>query len=97
MKTNKNNGMKITIKHNGFHGWTSHSLIVDGKPGDRVQLTESQVRRLSGKACGMVSCKCGESLLAACDIPEPWNAASPVFLTIPESGEICVNGNYPQR
>lgn len=89
---------KLTINHNGFHGYTSCSLVVDGNPGDRVQLSDSQVKKLKRKTCGCSDCTCGESLLAACEIPEPWINDSPVFLTIPEDGtEIEVSGNYPQR
>lgn len=89
---------KLTINYNGFHGYTSCSIVVDGNPGDRVQLSTSQVKKLKRKACGMSDCRCGESMLKACEQPEPWNPESPVFLSIPEAGtEINVRGNYPQR
>jgi hypothetical protein len=88
--------MKLKIKHNGFHGLTSASIVVDGNPGDLVLLTQSQINKLKHKSCGMEDCRCGESLLAACEIPEPWSVEPSVFIQIPDSGaEIEVRGNYP--
>lgn len=88
---------KLTITHNGFHGYTSASLVVEGNPGDRVELSPAQIKKLKRKACGCSDCKCGESLLAACAIPEPWRNDSPVYLIIPVDGtDIDVRGNYPQ-
>ena len=90
--------MRITIRHNGFHGYTDRTLNVDGKPGDVVELTASQVRRLKSAACGSSDCQCGESMLAACE-EEPRMSFEPrYFLAIPDEGcEISVDGNYPQR
>jgi hypothetical protein len=89
---------KISITHNGFHGYTTRSLTVIGNPGDRVELSPAQIKKLSRAACGMSDCRCGESMLAACEQPEPWNPEAPVYLTIPETGtEIEVSGNYPRR
>lgn len=89
---------KLTITHNGFHGYTTRSIVVDGNPGQRVELSQAQIKKLSRAACGMSDCKCGETMLKACEQPEPWNPEAPVYLTIPETGtEIEVNGNYPQR
>jgi hypothetical protein len=88
---------KLTIIHNGFHGYTSASILVEGNPGDRIPLSFSQIKKLKRKACGIGDCKCGESLLAACEIPEPWNSESPVYLHIPDTTtEIQIRGNYPQ-
>lgn len=90
--------MKLTITHNGFHGYTSSTLVLNGKPGEQIQLSSSQVRKLKRAACGMSDCKCGESLLDACYVPEPWKDSPAVFIDIPESGnEIKIKGNYPQR
>lgn len=97
-KNDENMKTKITINHNGFHGYNARSIVVDGKPGERVELSCSQVKKLERAGCGCSDCKCGESLLAACEIPEPWMPDSPVFLTIPTEGnEISVRGNYPQH
>jgi len=90
--------MKITINHNGFHGYTSRTLLLKGAAGERVELTCSQVKKLERAACGISACKCGETLFAACEIPEPWLEAAAVFLVIPTTGnEINVRGNYPQN
>lgn len=86
--------MKIKISHNGFHGHTSAIIQVNGRPGDRVRLTPSQVARLKPMACGCSDCKCGESLLAACE--DEARIDGEYWLHIPESGEIEVQGNYPQ-
>ncbi len=89
---------KLTITHNGFHGYISCSIIVSGNPGDRVELSPAQIKKLSRAACGMSDCRCGESMIAACYRPEPWNPEGRTFLTIPETGtEIEVSGNYHQR
>jgi len=89
--------MRLTINHNGFHGFTRRSIVVSGKPGDRVQLSPSQVKRLARVACGMNDCCCGESLLDAC-IWEHLDFEDPVYLDIPATGtEIKVRGHYPQR
>jgi hypothetical protein len=89
--------MTITIKHNGFHGRTSRTIRVAGKPGDTVELTPSQVRRLRGAACGCSACTCGESMLSACD-PESRCGYDPQYIIkIPASGVVEVDGNYPQR
>ena len=90
--------MKVTINHNGFHGWNARTINVDGRPGDVVELTESQVKRLKNAACGGSDCKCGESLLAACE-EEPRMSHEPrFFIRIPADGsDITVTGNYPQR
>jgi hypothetical protein len=90
--------MKITINHNGFHGCTICTLNLAGKPGERIELTCSQIKKLSRAACGMSDCKCGESLLAACEELGPWEDAPREFIRIPASGnEINVRGNYPQN
>lgn len=89
--------MKITINHNGFHGHTTRAIIVDGKPGQRAELTQSQIKKLARAACGMSDCNCGESLLKAFELKEPWMSDSPTFFTIPDCGaEMEVKGNYPQ-
>ena len=85
---------KLTINHNGFHGYTARSIIVSGNPGDRVELSPAQIKKLSRAACGMSDCRCGESLIPF--QPEPWTDRA--FITIPSDGtEIEVSGNYPQR
>lgn len=90
----KTTKMKLTITHNGFHGSTSSSIIVDGNPGDNVELSRSQIKKLDRTACGISECECGESLLVACDATSPFG---PAFIAIPEEGtEINVNGKYPQ-
>lgn len=89
---------KITITHNGYHGYTSRSLVLDGAPGARVELSSAQIKKLDRAACGIASCRCGESLLIATDRTEPWRPDGPVFINIPtDSLEITVVGNYPQR
>lgn len=87
---------KITITHNGFHGYTSRALVVDGKPGEKVELSDSQIKKLSRGACGSSDCRCGETMLKA--LSDYGMAYEPRYLTIPEVGtEIEINGNYPQR
>ena len=89
---------KLTINYTGFHGFDARSIVVDGNPGDRVQLTPSQVKKLRRAGCGLADCKCGESMLKVAEIAEPWRDDCPAYITIPESGtEIEVRGNYPQR
>lgn len=96
--TEREKKMKITINHNGFHGWNARTVDVIGKPGDIVELSASQVRRLRNAACGCRDCKCGESLLAACEEDPQMSFSPKYFLRIPTSGsEINVTGNYPQR
>ncbi len=89
--------MKITINHNGFHGLTSRTISVHGWYGDLVCLSDSQVRKLARAACGSSTCKCGESLLIACEyFGDPKHTA--VYFKIPAEGnEINVRGNYPQN
>lgn len=88
--------MKLTITHNGFHGETRIKIIVDGKPGDIIDLTDSQVKRLSRAACGVADCQCGETMLRAC---YDWDYNyEPRLLQIPESGDkINVTGRYHCR
>jgi hypothetical protein len=88
--------MKLTINYNGFHGYTSATILVNGKPGEVVELSDSQTRKLAGAACGYSGCQCGENMLKTC---EDWmQSENPRSLRIPEDGnEIGVNGNYPQR
>lgn len=89
---------KLTITHDGFHSLTSRNIVVEGSPGSSIELSPSQIKKLGRAACGMADCTCGESLLFACEIPEPWRPNSPVFITIPEEGtEIKVSGNYASR
>lgn len=91
---------KITINHSGFHGRSSRNIVVDGAPGDRVELTASQIRKLSRAACGMADCTCGETLLGACEIREiqdgaHWYPTIRAWITIPDDGEkIDLNGQY---
>jgi hypothetical protein len=89
--------MKYKITHNGFHGFTSTALVIDGKPGEQVQLSASQAKKLGRAACGMTDCKCGESILNGreffCD-----HTKDVFFITLPESGnQISIKGNYAQR
>jgi hypothetical protein len=89
---------KITITHNGFHGYTSRALVVDGKPGEKVKLTSSQIKKLERAACGMKDCTCGESLIPRQLDAWNWMPGDPIYITIPKVGtEIEINGNYPQR
>ena len=84
------------ITHNGFHGHTTVALIVSGKPGENVELTDSQIKKLSLAACGSSTCKCGETLIKACS---DWGMTEhPCMIEIPEAGtEIEITGNYPQQ
>lgn len=86
----------ITIRHNGFHGWTSLCLRVggDAEPGRLVRLTDYQVRRLERAACDSSDCRCGESMLGACI---DWTPGGPYYLRLPEDGsrEIELRGLYP--
>ena len=94
--------MKITITHNGFHGYTSRTVELSGEPGERVELTASQIKKLSRAGCGMSDCTCGESILGALlrrdgEFYDPMHSPR-AFISIPEEGsEIRINGNYPQR
>jgi len=87
--------MKLTINHNGFHGQSCITLRLAGKPGDVVELSESQIRKLETHPCGMTDCRCGESMIRACS---DWGQSeAPKMMLIPESGEINLRGNYPQQ
>jgi len=88
--------MKITIIHNGAHGYTDCSIIVQGNPGEEVKLTNSQIKKLDAAGCPCSQCTCGETLLCALS---DWGLADdPHMIRIPEEGsEIKVNGNYPQQ
>ena len=89
--------MKLTINHNGFHGYTSRTISLSGKPGELVTLSESQTKKLSRAGCGCADCTCGESLLAACEPMESGGPSEPRRIRIPADGfEINVRGNYPQ-
>lgn len=89
---------KITIINNGFHGYTTRSIVVDGKPGEEVELTDSQIKKLERAACGVKGCMCGESLIPRQKDAWNWMPGDPLFIKIPEIGtEIEINGNYPQR
>lgn len=89
---------KLTINHNGFHGLTSRTIMVRGSVGQRIELSEAQIKKLKRAACGQTECKCGESLLNAdCfEIPAPWESSPKVFVTIPANETVEVRGNYPQ-
>ena len=92
--------MKIVISHDGFHGCTSRTIDVSAQPGERVQLSESQVKKLARAGCGMSDCTCGESILTALMRREDsnWFPGELAFVTMPASGsEISVRGNYPQN
>ena len=90
--------MRIRINHNGFHGRCSATVIVAGAPGEAVELSASQVRRLRNLACGIKSCECGESLLAACEDETSMSGEPRYFLRIPREGDVIhVSGNYPQN
>lgn len=94
--------MKITINHNGFHGHTARTIKVTGKPGERVELTPSQTKKLARAGCGLSECKCGESILDALlriegDFYDPIHNPR-AYVSVPENGdEIQLTGNYPQR
>jgi hypothetical protein len=89
--------MKLTINYNGFHGVDARTIAVEGKPGDRVKLTPSQVKKLRSAGCGVNGCQCGESFLKVAEMIAPWQKDCPAFITVPEFGtEIEVVGNYPQ-
>ena len=89
---------KIAITHNGFHGRTTISLIVSGRPGDRVRLSSSQIKKLSNSACGMSDCCCGETMLSACDGYERWDQSNIRYIVVPQLGNnINLIGFYPQR
>ena len=89
--------MKITINHNGFHGYTSRTISLSGKPGELVTLSESQAKKLNRAGCGHSDCTCGESLLAACEPIETSDPSEPRQIHIPTEGcEINVRGNYPR-
>jgi len=87
---------KLTITHNGFHGYSAKTIVVDGKPGEKVELTDSQIKKLSRVACGSSSCTCGETLFKALS---DWGISyDPRTIEIPKNGtEIKINGNYPHR
>lgn len=89
--------MRITINHNGFHGYASRTILLSGKPGELVTLSESQTKKLGRAGCGCADCTCGESLLTACEPPETGDPSEPRRIRIPANGrEINVLGNYPQ-
>ena len=48
--------MKLKINYNGFHGRSTTTIVVDGKPGDSVTLTESQARKLARAGCSHTDC-----------------------------------------
>lgn len=90
--------MKLTINHNGFHGYTRVTLLVKGLPGSRVELTPSQIKRLERAGCGMRDCSCGESVLGALGWRTGLSDGEDPFLEIPEgSKEINVVGHYLQN
>lgn len=87
--------MKIIITHDGFHGTSTLALKVNGKPGEIVTLSETQVQKLGKACCGMRDCKCGESMIKA--LSDWQESPTPNHLIVPESGEIELRGNYPQN
>lgn len=94
--------MKITIAHNGFHGYTSRTIILVGAPGERVALTCSQAKKLARAACGTGDCRCGESMLSALasrdgDMIDSREEVI-YHVEIPaDCAEIALSGNYPQN
>ncbi len=85
----------ITIRHNGFHGITTKTIRVWGKPGDTAILSPAQIKKLDRAACGMSDCRCGETMLKALS---DWGfAQEPCKIEIPKGGEIKIRGNYPQQ
>ena len=88
----------IKIEHDGYHGHHSATLRVCGEPGAWYTLTDRQAHKLRDIACGMDDCRCGETLLSACEICGSDNLSGmPIYrIQIPEVGEdIEVSGNYP--
>ena len=90
--------MDIKIKYHGFHGLTRAVVRLPGnpQPGELVRLSRSQVRRLARAACGMADCRCGESLLAACELRMRQDYTQYYAIQVPPTGTLEVWGNYPQ-
>jgi len=82
----------VKIEHTGFHGFSSLTLRLAGKPGDVVTLSSGQAQRLRTAACGMEDCACGESMIGACLDGHP---DKPLRLRIPTEAEaIELVGKY---
>ena len=85
---------KLTVTHNGFHGFTTHSVLgviedeVGGKygetPGYRVTISKSGAEKFR---CGVADCKCGEHLSESFWVPK----------SAVEGKSVTVRGLYPQR
>ena len=100
---------KITICHNGFHGWIRADINVKSSQIERpdyleddlviIRLTDSQIRRLRKVACPGGDCKCGESMLTPL-VGTEYNEHPTyvVYCTASElnAGQINQWGNYPQ-
>jgi len=92
--------MKLTITHNGFHGYQTHTVrgtmtLAQGwsrgcgvPEGETVEGYQVEITESGAKkfACGAAGCKCGEGLAASF-----WVSRDKV-----SGSEISVNGNYPQ-
>jgi len=67
----KNGERKITISHNGFHGWTQVSFYADPERSAPQQYLAAvslrTAKRLNNAVCGAADCKCGEALATILD------------------------------
>ena len=100
--------MKVTINHNGFHGWKQASFILDkefisldkdmGPNNYCAQVSLAVGKRLNKIVCGMSDCLCGEHIA---DCLSYRNRDGSGFAMIcytsddgGRTGDIC--GKYPQ-
>ena len=87
--------MKVKIEHSGFHGHTTCNLNVPGTPGEQIELTRHQINRLITIPCGISDCRCGETMIAACDkVIEGAKGISRAWITLPELGETIELGGF---
>jgi hypothetical protein len=98
---------KVTINHNGFHGW--HTLSFFAQPTEEINCGENNRytadvslrvgRRLNKAVCGSSDCWCGESI-ADCKSFNNYDGTGFARITYysDDKGKTgTIRGNYPQQ
>jgi len=95
--------MKITINHNGYHGW--HRVGITGEPEElskagsyRVIVSARTARRVNNTVCGHADCQCGEAIASIPDDLRDTDCTDQaVYYPSEDDGKTGeISGNYPQ-
>ncbi|MBW2559446.1 MAG: hypothetical protein JRE40_01185 [Deltaproteobacteria bacterium] len=91
--------MRITLDHNGFHGWSTVMFFGDPVPSAdcntdySVHVSPQVARRLNDVACGSPHCQCGDQIATEQEHNDYF-----VFYASEDGGRTGVQrGAYPQE